>query len=97
MGKQDLFLDCLKRTVDVYRLGTLNRYDTVALMATCIDIHMRQLPATGRANTGVRNPGAVPALELNEPLNADDKVLRELYAEATTFWGAGYGSLRLIK
>ena len=97
MRKQDLFLDCLKRTVDVYRHGTLDRYDTVAFMATCIDVHMRQLPATERANAGVRNPGAVPALELNEPLNADDKVLQELYAEATTFWEAGYGSLRLIK
>jgi hypothetical protein len=66
-------------------------------MATCIDVHMRQLAATQRTNAGVGSPGAVPALELNEPLNADDQVLQELYAEATTFWAAGYGKLRLIK
>jgi hypothetical protein len=39
----------------------------------------------------------VPALGLKEPLNADDQVLQELYAEAITFWAEGYGKLRLIK
>lgn len=92
MRKQDLFLNCLRGTVDAYRGGVFNRYDTVACMATCIDIHMRQLPATERADAA-----AIPTLELNQPLNDDDRVLQELYAEATTFWAAGYGRLRLIK
>jgi hypothetical protein len=97
MGKQDLYLNCLKGQLDVYRRGTFNRWETVAVMATCIDFYMRELPETEREKDGVRNAAAVPALALKEPLNADDKVLQELYAEATTFWAAGYGSLRLIK
>ncbi len=97
MRKHDLFLNCLRGTVDVYRSGTFNRWETVAFMATCIDVHMRPDPATETAYAGVRSPEVVPALALNEPLNADDKVLQALYAEATTFWAAGYGKLRLIK
>ncbi len=97
MRRQDLFLDCLRTTVDVYRRGTFNRWEAVAFMATCIDVHVRQLPATEGADAGVSSPGAVPAIELKEPLSDDDKVLHELYAEATTFWAAGYGKLRLIK
>lgn len=53
MEKQDLFLDCLRRTVDVYRRGTFNRYETVACLATCIDIHMRQ-----------RRKGQMPGLKI---------------------------------
>ena len=97
MRKQDLFLDCLKRTVDVYRHGTFNRWEAVAFMATCIDVHMRQVPADEKTSPEVRDAGAVPPLQLAEPLNADDRVLQELYAEATTFWAEGYGKLRLIK
>lgn len=97
MRKQDLLLDCLRRTVDVYRHGTFDRWETVAFMATCIDVHMRKDPATEREYAGVRSPEMVPALELNEPLSADDQVLQELHAEATTFWAAGYGRLRLFK
>jgi hypothetical protein len=96
MRKQDLFLDCLRRTVDVYRRGTFNRWEAVAFMATCIDIHVRQFPDT-ETDAEDRSPRAVPALELNEPLNADDRDLQELYVEATRFWAAGYGKLRLIK
>jgi hypothetical protein len=94
---QDLFLDCLRRTVDVYRHGTFNRWETVACMATCIDVAMREVPADGKTSPEVRDGGAVPRLELAEPLSADDQVLQELYAEATTFWAAGYGILRLMK
>jgi hypothetical protein len=97
MRKHDLFLDCLRRTVEVYQHGTFNRWETVAFMATCIDVHMREHPATEKEYAGVRSPEVVPALELKEPLSDDDKVLQELYAEATTFWAAGYGRLRLIK
>jgi hypothetical protein len=97
MRKQDLYLNCLKSTLPVYRRGILNRWETVACMASCIDFYMRERPATEREIDGVRNPGAVPALKLKEPLNDDDQVLQELYAEATTFWAAGYGILRLVK
>ena len=97
MRNRDLYLNCLKGPLDVYRRGTFNRWDTVAIMATCIDFYMRELPETERERDGVRNAGAVPALELKEPLSDDDEVLLELYAEATTFWAAGYGNLRLIK
>jgi hypothetical protein len=97
MRKQDLFLDCLKTTVDVYQHGTLNRWETVAFMATCIDVHMRQDPADARTSPEIRDAGAVPRLEFSEPLKADDRDLLELYAEATRFWAAGYGNLRLIK
>lgn len=97
MEKPNLFLDCLRRTVEVYRRGTFNRYDSVAVMATCIDIQMRQDPADDKTGPEVRDAGAVPRLELAEPLSADDRVLQELYAEATTFWAAGFGRLGLIK
>jgi hypothetical protein len=97
MRKHDLFLNCLRTTVDVYRHGTFDRWSTVAFMATCIDVHMRENPATETEYAGVRSLEVVPALELNEPLSADDRVLQELYAEATTFWAAGYGRLKLIK
>jgi hypothetical protein len=97
MRKHHLFLNCLRSTVDVYRHGTFNRWETVAFMATCIDVHMRQDPAKEREYAGVRSLEVVPALELNEPLSVDDQVLQELYAEAATFWAAGYGKLRLIK
>ncbi len=97
MGKQDLYLDCLRRTVEVYRRGTFNRHDSVAIMATCIDIQMRQDPADDKTGPVVRDAGAVARLELAEPLNADDQVLQELYAEASTFWAAGFGKLKLVK
>jgi hypothetical protein len=97
MRKQDLFLNCLKSTLPVYQRGILDRYATVACMATCIDIQMRQDPADATTSPEVRDAGAVPRLELREPLTADDRDLLELYAEATTFWVAGYGSLKLIK
>ena len=97
MGKQDLFLNCVRSPLDAYRHGTFNRWQTVACIATCIDIHMRQDPADAKTGPEIRDAGAVPRLELSEPLNADDHDLLELYAEATTFWAAGYGSLRLIK
>jgi hypothetical protein len=97
VGKQDLYLDCLRRTVEAYRQGTFDRHDSVALMATCIDIQMRQDPADAKTGPEVRDAGAVPRLELAEPLNEDDQVLLELYAEATTFWAVGFGRLKLIK
>ena len=46
MGKQDLYLNCLKGPLDGYRRGTFNRWETVAVMATCIDFYMRELPET---------------------------------------------------
>jgi hypothetical protein len=97
MRKHDLFLNCLRKTVDVYRRGTFDRWQTVAFMATCIDVQMRKDPAREREYTGVRSREMVPALGLKEPLSADDQVLQELYVEATTFWAEGYGRLRLIK
>lgn len=97
MRKHDLFLNCLRSTVDVYRRGTFNRWEAVAFMASCIDVHMRKDPARESEYTGVRSREMVPVLGLKEPLNTDDQVLQELYAEAITFWAEGYGKLRLIK
>ena len=97
MRKQDLFLNCLKGPLDLYRRGTFNRWETVAVMATCIDIAMRQDPADHKTSPDVRDAGAVPRLELAEPLKPDDQVLQELYAEATVFWAAGFGKLKLVK
>lgn len=97
MENQDLFLDCLRRTVDVYRHGTFNRWETVACMATCIDVAMREVPHDEKTSPEVRDAGAVPRLALAEPLNADDQVLQELYDEAVAFWAAGFGKPRLVK
>jgi hypothetical protein len=97
MRKHDLFLNCLRRTVDVYQHGTFNRWETVAFMATCIDVHMRTDPADEKTSPEVRDAGAVPGLKLAEPLSADDQILQELYTEAITFWAEGYGRLRLVK
>lgn len=97
MRKQDLYLNCLRTAVDVYRHGTINRWHAVACMASCIDVSMRKDPAREPEYTGPRSREMVPALELKEPLSADDQDLQELYAEATTFWAEGYGRLRLIK
>jgi hypothetical protein len=97
MRKRDLFLGCLRPAVEAYRHGTFNRWEAVACMATCIDIHMRTDPADAKTSPEIRDAGAVPILELREPLSADDQVLQELYAEATTFWAEGYGRLRLVK
>lgn len=56
MRKHDLFLDCLRRTVDVYLHGTFNRWEAVAFMATCIDVHMRENPATEKEYAGPEVP-----------------------------------------
>ena len=93
----DLFLNCLRRTVDVFQRGTFNRWESVAFMATCIDVHHRQMVEVGKAEAEVRDPAGAPKLGLSEPLNEDDQVLQELYAEAITFWSAGFGKLKLIK
>jgi hypothetical protein len=92
-----LYLDCLRRSVEAHQHGTLNRWEAVACMATCIDIAMRENPAEESTGPEVRDAAAVPALELDQPLNAGDQILQELYLEATTFWAAGYGKLRLVK
>jgi hypothetical protein len=97
MGKQDLFLNCVRSPLDAYRHGTFNRWDTVACMATCIDIAMRTDPADHRTSPEVRDAGAVPRLGLAESLSAEDQVLQELYAEAIRFWAQGYGRLRVVK
>jgi hypothetical protein len=41
MRKRDLYLNCLRTTVSLYRHGTFDRWTTVAVMATCIEFHMR--------------------------------------------------------
>jgi hypothetical protein len=97
MEHQDLYLNCLRTTLEVYQHGTLNRWEAVACMATCIDIAMREDPAVAATGPEVRDAGAVPRLELSQPLSADDQILQELYVEATTFWAAGFGRLKLIK
>jgi hypothetical protein len=90
-------MDCLRRTLEVYQKGTFNRWETVAFMATCIDVAMRSNPADDKTSPEVRDADAVPKLELSEPLNAEDQMFQELYAEATTFWAEGFGRLRLVK
>jgi hypothetical protein len=95
--KKNLFLNCLRTTLEAYQHGTFDRWSSVALMATCIDIAMRTNPADDKTSPEVRDAAAVPKLELSEPLNVDDRILQELYAEATTFWAEGFGRLRLVK
>jgi hypothetical protein len=90
-------MDCLRKTLEAYRGGTFDRWLTVAFMASCIDVAMRRNPADEKTSPEVRDAGAVPRLELAEPLSADDQVFQELYTEATTFWAAGFGRLRLVK
>lgn len=97
MEKQALYMDCLRRTVEVYRRGTFDRWEAVAFMATCIDVAMRKVASDEKTSPEVRDAGAVPKLELSEPLNAEDQVLQGLYDEATTFWAAGYGKLKLVR
>jgi hypothetical protein len=97
MRNRDLFMGCLRPVVEAYRHGTFDRWQSVACMASCIDISMRQDPADEKTSPAVRDAGAVPVLDLGEPLSADDQVLQELYAEAVRFWSEGYGRLRLIK
>ncbi len=99
MRKRDrkLFMGCLRPVVEAYRHGTFNRWEAVACLATCIDISMRTDPADAKTSPEIRNAGAVPVLELEEPLSADDRMLQGLYAEAVTFWAEGYGKLRLVK
>ena len=97
MGKHELFLDCLRGTVDVYRRGTFDRWDAVAFMATCIDIQMREDPADAKTGPEVRDAAAFPALDFPEPLSEDDRILQELYPEAIEFWALRYGQPRLMK
>jgi len=96
MAHDDLYLECLRRAVKSWRGGVFDRDGTVAIMAWAIDIHMRQ-SAPEEQDREIRNREAVPTLELNQPLSVDDHALLDLYAEATTFWAAGYGKLKLIK
>jgi len=93
----ELYLKCLRTTVDVYRHGTLNRWEAVACLATCIDINMRQAAAAWQEGGEAGPAPTVPTLQLPQPLSAEDRQLLELYAEAVAFWTAGYGKLRLIK
>jgi hypothetical protein len=97
MRHRKLYLNCLRQTVKAYRHGTFDHWTAVACLATCIDIQMRQDPADARTGPEIRDAGAVPQLGLSEPLKAEDRTLLELYAEATRFWAAGYGILRLMK
>jgi hypothetical protein len=92
-----LFMDCLKRTLEVYQHGTFDRWQTVAFMATCIDVAMRSDPADDKTSPEIRDAAAVPKLELSMPLSAEDQIFQELYNEATTFWAEGFGRLRLVK
>ena len=95
--KKDLYLNCLRTTLEAYQHGTFDRWSSVALMATCIDIAMRTNPADDKTSPEVRDAAAVPKLVLPEPLSADDQMLLELYGEAITFWADGFGRLRLVK
>ena len=95
--KKDLYLNCLRTTLEAYQHGTFDRWSSVALMATCIDIAMRTNPADDKTSPEIRDAAAVPKLELSEPLSAEDRIFQELYGEATTFWAAGFGRLRLVK
>ena len=97
MKNFDLYLNCLRAPVEAYRHGTFNRWETVACMATCIDLQMREDPADAKTSPEIRDGGAVPVLQLKQPQSADDQMLQELYAEAITFWAEGYGRLRLMK
>ena len=97
MKNQHLFMNCLRRTLEVYQHGTFNRWETVAFMASCIDVAMRKDPADHKTSPEVRDAAAVPQLELPAPLSGDDQILQELYAEATVFWVEGFGRLRLVK
>jgi hypothetical protein len=97
MASNDLFLNCLRNPVNAWRQGALSRYDTVAFMATCIDISMKRPPPAGDAPAEAGAPRAIPVLQLDEPLSEDDQILKELLCEATVFWSSGLGKLRLIK
>jgi hypothetical protein len=97
MRHRKLYLNCLRVTAETYRLGTFDRWTTVACMATCIDIQMREDPADAKTGPEIRDAAAVPALDLPEPLSEDDRILQELYPEAIQFWALRYGQPRLMK
>ena len=92
-----MFLRSLRKVAKTAgRIRSFDHYDRVLVVAALLDIYMRQeMPAEHDRET--RNPEAVPALRLQEPLSDDDRTLQQLYAEATAFWAKGYGRLRLIK
>jgi hypothetical protein len=58
---------------------------------------MREDPVDAKTGPEVRDPAAVPALDLPQPLSEDDRILQELYPEAIEFWALRYGQPRLIK
>ncbi|MFL5402796.1 MAG: hypothetical protein ACJ8BF_08275 [Gemmatimonadales bacterium] len=97
MRNRKLYLNCLRQTAKVYRRGTFDHWTAVACLATCIDIQMREDPADAKTGPEVRDPAAVPALNLLEPLSEDDRILQELYPEAIEFWALRYGQPRLMK
>lgn len=91
------FLRCLRRAVKAAcRSRLLDHDERVLIVAGLIEIHMRQ-EAPAEHDREPRNPEAVPALKLKEPLSDDDRILQELYTEATAFWAKGFGRLKLIK
>ena len=96
MADDELFMNNLRNTVDVWRRGVFDRWQAVTVMAWAIDLKVKRLAES--APTGdVDAPKVAPSLGLEEPLSADDRVLQELYAEATVFWARGMGKLRLMK
>ena len=96
--RQSFFVQCFRKMAGGSNPGALDREGTVALMASALNIYMKQAE---RDNRKKRKPAplplALPVLRLPEPLNDADRRLLELYTEATEKWKASYGRLRLIK
>ena len=97
MADDELFMNNLRNTVDVWRRGVFDRWQAVAVMAWAIDLKVKRLTESAPASDAIDAPRVAPSLGLEEPLSADDRVLQELYAEATVFWATGMGKLRLMK
>jgi hypothetical protein len=95
MASNDLFLNCLRNPVNAWRQGALSRYDTVAFMATCIDISMKRPPAAGDAPAEAGAPRAIPVLQLDEPLSEDDQILKELLCRGDGFLVLGTGEAQV--